>query len=196
MRMLALLTAMVATAAVLGGCAKRVEAEADARPGPGLAEYYPLAVGNRWVYAATFLGEKRDQAVEIVKEEGGFFLDSQGGHLTVDAFGVRDEKRYLLREPLEVGKGWTNVVSVSSVEHYKVIEAGQSCQVPAGRFERCVRVEGRNRVDERTTLVNELTFAPGVGLVRVAVVAESGEKRIPQTQLELREYHLAKAGPR
>jgi hypothetical protein len=179
---------------VATGCVKNVESDPALNSGPEATDYYPLAVGNRWVYDAHFLGDRRESSVEILKEEAGFFQDNQGGQLTVDAFGVRDQKRYLLREPLEVGRSWTNVVSVSSVEHYRVTEVGQSCEVPAGRFENCVRVEGRNRVDDHTTLVNELTFAAGFGLVRIAVVAEAGQKRIPQTRLELREFKLAKAG--
>jgi hypothetical protein len=171
------------------GCAKRVETEQTTTL-PQPADFYPLALGNRWTYLATFLGEQRTQQVEILKVVEGYYQDSQGGQLTVDAFGVRDQKRYLLREPLEVGRTWTNVVSVSSVEHYKVIEVGQSCESPAGKFYGCVRVEGRNRVDEHSTLVNEFTFAPAVGLVRVKVVAEVDGKRIPQTELVLRDYQV------
>lgn len=177
--------------AVLGGCPKRVEPE-EASVVPRARDYYPLAVGNRWTYDATFLGQKREAVVEITREENGFFRDTQGGELAIDGFGVRDQKRYLLRDPLEPGKEWTNVVSVSSVEHYKVIEAGASCEVPAGRYEACVRIEGRNRVDEKTTLVNEMTFAPGVGLVRIAVTAEIGDKKVPQSQLVLRSFTPAK----
>ncbi len=105
---------------LLGACAKRVETF-DRDDLPSLSDYYPLAVGNRWTYQTSFLGEKRTQEVEVLKQVEGYFEDSQGGQLTVDAFGVRDQKRYLLRAPLEPGRTWTNVVSVSSVEHYKVM---------------------------------------------------------------------------
>ncbi len=70
------------------------------------------------------------------------------------------------------------------------------CQAPAGQFEGCVKVEGRNRVDARTTLVNELTFAPSVGLVKVRVVAETDGKRIPQAELDLAKYDLKGAAER
>src|SRR5262249_21502885 len=149
---------------------------------PSVAEYYPLAVGNRWTYQANLLGERRVRQVEIVKQEGNYFIDNQGGELTVDALGIRDRKRYLIREPLVIGSSWTNVVSVSSVEYYGVRDVG-CCDAPAGHFDDCVRVEGRNRVDDRTTLVNELTLAAGTGIVRVEVVAEVEGKRVPQTQL-------------
>jgi hypothetical protein len=130
---------------------------------------------------------------KIVKEEGGFFLDSQGGQLTADSFGIRDQKRYLLRAPLETGRSWTNVVSVSSTERYQILRADGPCESPAGVFQGCVQVEARNRVDADTTLVNTFTFAPRVGLVRIQVDAERGGRRIPQTWLELTSYQLKPA---
>lgn len=161
-----------------------------APPPPEPARFYPLSVGNRWSYDQQFLGSIRQLEVAIVDEDNGFFQDNSGQKLTVDSFGLRDDKRYLLRSPLEVGATWTNVVSVSSVEHYKVLDVGSACEAPAGKFIGCVRVESRNRQDQRTTLVNEMTFAPDVGLVRVKVVAETGQKRLPQTELSLRDYSL------
>lgn len=180
---------------LLAGCAHRETAAGSRDEGSRwkVTDYYPLAVGNRWTYESEFLGEKRDDEVEIVRSVDGFFEDSMGGALMVDAYGVRDRKRYLLREPIEVGRTWTNVVSVSAVEHYSVLEAGVACEVPAGRFEACVRVEGRIRVNEQTSLVNELTFAPKVGLVRVRTFAQTGTKRVPQVKRELKRFQLAAA---
>ncbi len=170
------------------GCAKRVDV-APSGPSIRAAAYYPLAVGNRWVYESNFLGEKTERMVQILKEENGFFVDNQGGELGVDAFGIRDRKRYLLKEPVEPGRSWTNVVSVSSIERYKILELGP-CEVPAGRFESCVGVEGRNRVDDQTTLVNQLTLARGVGIVRIETAAEVRGERIPQSQLLLTRFEL------
>lgn len=169
------------------GCAHK---EKSARTPSETAAYYPLAVGNSWTYESNLLGEKAQKKIEILRREGPFFYDSEGGTLSVDAFGIRDQKRYLLREPLEVGKEWTNVISVSSVEHYAIVEVGFRCEVPAGKFDRCVRVQGRNRVDEKTTLVLEQTFAPEVGLVRIDTLAETGGRKIPQFHLELVSYHV------
>lgn len=177
----------------LGGCATTSNHAAGSDAAPTAAAYYPLAVGNQWIYEADVLGEKREETVQIQDLQGGFFRDSQHGELTADAYGVRDQKRYLLRDPLETGREWTNVVSVSSVEHYKVLEADIQCDAPAGKFEHCVRVEGRNRIDPKTTLVNRMTFAPGVGIVRVEVVAEVNGKAIPQTRLALKSFKLAPA---
>ena len=177
----------------MGACASRqvVEEAAPARAVPeDLSAYYPLAVGNRWTYRVNGRDDK-PVAVEILKEEDGYFHDNQGGQLAVDEFGVRDRKRYLLRAPLTEGGQWTNVVSVSSTERYRLVQVGGGCQAPAGHFDVCVRVEGRNRVDGDTTLVNEFTFAHGVGLVRIDVAVERGNgERLPQTWLELTAYKL------
>jgi len=178
--------------AALAGCAHGPTPEAQRAE---LSSYYPLAVGNRWVYDVAVLGEHTEQVVEIQKTADGYFVDGQGNQLAIDAFGVRDPKRYLLREPLEEGREWTNVVSVSSVEHYRILEAHGACDAPAGKFERCIKVQSRNRVDGKTTLVNDVTFAPGVGIVRLDVTAETSGKQIPQTHLELKSYRLASATP-
>jgi hypothetical protein len=180
-----------------GACAGRRQVVEEPRPRPAaepLSAYYPLAVGNRWTYRINGRSDKTVD-VEVLKEEDGYFHDNQGGQLAVDGFGVRDRKRYLLRGPLTEGHGWTNVVSVSSTERYRILQAGVPCEAPAGSFSHCVRVEARNRVDATTTLVNALTFAEGVGLVRVDVSAEkSNGERVPQTWLELVSYQLQEPG--
>jgi hypothetical protein len=177
-------------------CVHRVDPD-EVRLGRKPAEaYYPLAVGNRWTYRARLLGEERVQEVRVLRKEGGYFVDSAGGMLAADPWGVRDDKRYLLKNPVETGSSWTNVVSVSSVERYQVVSTGGGCEVPAGVFADCVQVEGRNAVDGSTTLVNELTFAAGVGLVRIRVEAEQkGGRRIPQTLVELGSYELKGQAP-
>jgi hypothetical protein len=65
--------------------------------------------------------------------------------------------------------------------------------VPAGTFQDCIRVESRNRMDEQRTLVNELTFAPSVGIVRIELTLESSNKKVPQSVFELKEFTV---GPR
>jgi hypothetical protein len=54
-------------------------------------------------------------------------------------------------------------------------------------------VESRNRIDNKTTLVNDITFAPQVGMVRIEVAAEVGGQHIPQHRLVLKSYRLASA---
>jgi hypothetical protein len=182
-----LLTAVVLIAAL--GCARRAP-DSTGGDSSELREYYPLAVGNRWTYEMDFMGSPREQTVEITSQRGGYFQDTQNGQLAVDAYGLRDQKRYLLRHPLEVGKGWTNVVSVSSVERYQITGVQVPCEAPAGKFDDCVQVESRNRVNDKTTLLNEMTFARGVGLVTVKVTALVAGKKIPQVETRLKSFSL------
>lgn len=152
-------------------------------------DYYPLSIGITWTYEAKLLGEaRRLEVTTLRKNDDGFVEDSTGAQMLVDAFGIRDQKRYLLRNPVKAGTKWTNVVSVSSVETYEIVAADQTCEAPAGRWVGCVVVESRNRVEEGVTLINEMTFAPGVGIVRLATVLESNGKQIPQSTLTLVEF--------
>lgn len=149
-------------------------------------DFYPLAIDTSWTYEITLLGETRTLDVTMLrKTNDGFVEDSTGAQFLVDGFGVRDQKRYLLRNPVQAGTKWTNVVSVSSVEVYEIVAADQPCEAPAGKWDGCVVVESRNRVEEGTALVNEMTFAPGVGIVRLSTTLESNGKKIPQSSLAL-----------
>lgn len=175
--------AVMCLCACAGGQKAAKAAEPDAR------EYYPLALGTRWTYEVSLLGEKRSIDVAIEREVGdGFVADSTGAQLMADAFGVRDQKRYLLRNPVRTGTRWTNVVSVSSVERYEIVSADEPCDAPAGAWAHCVVVKSRNQVQEGKALVNEMTFAPGVGIVRIATVLESDGQRVPQSTLELTSF--------
>ena len=129
------------------------------------------------------------------KEENGVFEDSTGNQLFADAFGVRDQKRYLLRDPVQVGTEWSNVVSVSSVEKYKIVAADTACDCPAGQFKGCAVVESSNRIEEGKTLINELTFAPKVGLIRVSTLLENRGNKLPQSTLVLTHYTVQGAAP-
>jgi hypothetical protein len=175
-------------AAIAAGCAGQREVKAPPSSQADASEYMPLAVGNSWVYRRGHLGAEAEERVEIVREEGGFFVDNRGNGLQIDAFGLRDSKRYLLRHPIEPGREWTNVVSVSSMERYKIVDAGFSCEAPAGSFQRCVRVESKNRIDGDRTLVNEMTFAPGVGIVNISVYLDQKGRRIPQGSMALQSF--------
>jgi hypothetical protein len=152
---------------------------------PSAATFFPLAVGTTWQYEAQMLGEKRTLPVSILEVRDGAAVDSTGARLQADAYGVRDQKRYLLRDPVVVGTKWTNIVSPSSVEAYEIIAVDQPCETPAGAFSGCVVVESRNRIDEQRALVNEMTLAPKVGIVRIATTLVDGGKRVPQSELKL-----------
>jgi hypothetical protein len=158
------------------------------------AAYYPLAVGNSWTYSANVLGNHSETTVSIVKQDFGWFVDDHKGRFKVDAYGLRDEKRYLIRSPLAEGKTWTSVVSVQSVEHAKILSTDESVTVLAGVFDHCLTVETTNRQDETKTLVNRTTFAPNVGIVKIQVALDAEGKLVPQTDVELTAYQVQPPG--
>ena len=167
------------------------------RPPSAAARYFPLAVGNRWTYEATYLGERSTREVELVGFRDGSYLDKEGRALRVDSEGLRDQTRYLLHEPLVAGGTWTSVVAPGSAEHYRVVSVGAPCTAPAGSFPDCIEVESRNRADPKRTLVNTVTFAAGVGIVRVRTELDEGAGALkPTAELRLTAYQVAPAAAR
>jgi len=163
---------------------------------PESARYFPLAVGNTWTYEATYLGERSTRRVEVVAFRDGNYVDGDGRTLRVDREGVRDQVRYLLHEPLSVGATWTSVVAPGSAEHYRVTAVHGPCEAPAGKFPDCVEVESRTLADPKTPgrlLVNRVTFAAGVGIVRVRTALEEGTRSAPTAELLLSAYQVAPA---
>ena len=153
--------------------------------------FYPLAVGNSWTYQGRMLGVRTRRSVRIVKEQAGVFHDNMGAALRVDRHGLRDTKRYILRGPLEKGTKWISVTSVQAVEHYKIVATGKPVTVPAGTFHGCVVVRASILLTRQRQLVNELTFAPRVGIIRIqTTMVEHGNRLVPQVDLKLHEYTL------
>lgn len=173
---------------LLAGCATPSSSSGPSTSARQASEYFPLKVGTSWEYEAAMLGEKRLLPVSVLKVTDGVAEDSTGAKLQADAWGVRDDRRYLLRDPVEAGTKWNNVVSPSSIENYEIIAADQPCDAPAGTWQGCVVVESRNRIDQTKTLVNEMTLAPGVGIVRMATTLEDAGKRVPQSMLLLQKF--------
>jgi hypothetical protein len=163
-------------------------------PAGGLADFYPLAVGNEWVWDDVSPqlaggGRKAARTVRIVERGAdGFFRDSERTELRADGACVRDRIRRLLCAPLAVGTSWKSVVSVSSTERYEIVGIGERVEVPAGRYEGCVRVRAHNRAGASTEHVMEMTFAPGVGPVRLETWALVDGVAAPQVRAVLRSF--------
>lgn len=166
-------------------------------PSAGPADYYPLAIGNEWVFAdespslpASSRG--RTRAVRIVSRDAeGYFLDSERGALRADPDCLHDRERRLLCAPFEAGRTWSSVLSVSSVERYEIAAVGEKVETPAGRFERCIRVRATNRAGPQAQLVLETTYAPGVGPVRIETFAVVGAEAALQVRAVLASYRVA-----
>jgi hypothetical protein len=175
-------------------CAEEQKPPSDkvtAPRGPSASVLFPLAVGNHWSYRVSFLGAAQDLTVSIVAEEDGAFRDSRGQRFRIGSGGLRDEQRYLLREPLALGKKWSAVIDITHSEYYRVSEVGESVVVPAGHFEGCVRVEASTPETPAHILIAEQTYCPHVGLVRVVTYAElDGRRGPPQVKQELTSYRV------
>jgi hypothetical protein len=200
MRSVPLLTlaALAAAFTVAAGCAHApAGAAAPARATAAtVADLFPLAVGNEWTWedqspslpAAQRAAPRTVRILE--KTADGFFRDSERGELKVSGACLQDRLRRLLCGPVAAGTAWTSVVSVSSTERYEIAAVGETVATPAGTFTGCVRVRALNRAAPGTDLVNEISYAPGVGPVRIETFAVAGGQAVPQFKALLRAYKV------
>jgi len=182
-----------AAAVALAGCAAK-----KAAPGPGAptlaagvpADYYPLAVGNSWTYldrSSPTAAPARRTVTIVSRDADGYFVDDARGALRADADCLHDRTRRLLCAPLRTGNTWSSVVSARAVERYQIVGVGEKVAVPAGTFDGCVRVRSQIR-GTGVESVAELTYAPGVGLVRLETFAVVEGVARPQIRGELETY--------
>lgn len=181
--------------ALAGACASApaVPPTKAVSAGTGPGRYFPLAVGNEWVWddVSPQLQAPRTSArrVRITERTAdGFYRDNERTELRADAECVRDRLRRLLCAPLAVGTAWKSVVSVSSTERYEIVGVGEHVEVPAGNFDGCVRVRAHNRAGATSENVMELTYAPDVGPVRLETWAIVDGVAAPQVRAVLRSY--------
>jgi hypothetical protein len=158
---------------------------------PEPALYYPLAVGNSWTYQVTDGSGAHKDTIRIVGRDGPWFIDDHRGRLRVDAEGVRDADRYLLRAPLESGARWSAVENLI-VQRFEVVSTTAEATTRAGAFAGCAVVRNEQPLPRgQGRLVTEWTYAPRVGLaqLRTQTVAASGAAQ-DQVRLELVAYQL------
>lgn len=162
--------------------------------GPG--DYFPLAVGNEWVYVdrSPALPENRRGVLRTVRIQertaDGFYRDNERGTLRVDGSCVRDRERRLLCQPFTAGATWTSVVSSTVIERYEIANPSETVETPAGKFERCVRVRAHNRVKASIDQVLEITYAPRVGPVLIETYVVVDGRVTPQVKAMLQSYKL------
>jgi len=187
-----LVASLVATA--LLACARAPAtptAAAQAAPGAP-ADYLPLAVGNAWTYldrSSPGAAPVRRSVRVVERDRDGYFVDDQRGALRADPDCLHDRTRRLLCQPLRAGHTWTSVVSAAAVERYEIAGVGETVAVPAGTFQGCVRVRSQLR-SGGVEQVAELTYAPGVGLVRLETFAVVDGVARPQVRGELESYRV------
>jgi hypothetical protein len=160
------------------------------------ADFFPLAVGHAWTYVdeSPSIPETRrgtTRTVRIVERTGdGYFRDSERGELRADRDCLHDRLRRLLCLPLEKGATWSSVVSVSSTERFEIAGVGETVETPAGTFAGCVRVRAHNRASAEADHVLEITYAPGVGPVRIETFAVVKGDVKPLVRALLKSYEV------
>jgi hypothetical protein len=184
--------ARIAALLAFTACAGARPSAPPARAARSPGDYFPLAVGNAW----TFLDRSPQQAepsrrtVRIVSRDAdGYFVDDQRNALRADADCLHDRARRLLCRPFEPGRSWSSVVDPSVTEHYEIAGVDETVSVPAGTFRGCVRVRAQVRA-AKVGHVAELTYAPGVGPVRLETFAVAGGVSRPQVRGELESYEV------
>ena len=182
--------------AALAGCTTAAPAPTSAAY--KVCDYFPLAVGNQWHYD----GERRPDGsrepidIAITGMKDGYFVQNSGTEVACDTEGVRDPQRVLIQPPLEVGHKWKAVPSVTTVEEYEIVDVGSTVNVPAGTFGNTVTVRSKlTDRDRQGFLTAEFTYAPGVGLLRVATSHTKGTETTPQIELVLRSFTVAPPKP-
>lgn len=152
-------------------------------------DYYNFNLGTTWIYKANFLGEEDTRTVVMGPQKEGFFTDDAGGRFAYDGEGVRDEHRYILKQPIQKGAKWHSVAAVGATELYEITEVGVACEGAGKKFEDCLVVRSTNPIDDDQTLENTMTFAKGVGLVAIRTeLVKSGGVRSRQVEMKLTDY--------
>jgi hypothetical protein len=177
-------------------------------------QYFPLALGNRWVYE---LHDRTDappvlETWEVVREEQGtfvlrisqselptggfeefFILTSAGIKRFARETTNKDDPPFFLKGPLQVGATWDDEDGA-----YEITALDETITVPAGTFSHCLEVTNRRRGSKATVVT---WYAPGVGVVQRAEIfpiIEGSGTFYPQRQdratLLLREWKVGATG--
>jgi hypothetical protein len=175
--------------AALAGCAT-----SSRGPGPRSrpADYYPLAVGAEWTWEDQSPqlpgGKVALRTVRVLERtRDGYFKDSARGELRAGAC-IEDRDRSLLCGPIAVGTRWSSVLSPTATENYEIVSIDERVTTPAGSFQACVKVRAITRAAADIELINEITYAPGVGPVRIEVITVASGKAVPQFRAVLRAW--------
>jgi len=175
--------------AALAGCATAPRA---AGPQSRPVDYYPMAVGAEWTWEdqspQLAAGRPSLRTVRVLERTpDGYFRDSGRGELRPGSC-IEDRSRALLCGPIAVGTTWTSVLSPTSSERFEIVAIDERVATPAGTFEACVRVRAVTRAGAGAELINETSYAPGVGPVRIEVITVANGKAVPQFRAVLRAY--------
>jgi hypothetical protein len=155
-----------------------------------VSDFYPLAIGNRWVYIDSTGTEQEEILTDHI---GDYFYNpktrlgtahARDGIIQANFYkGVARSPRHLLKTPLTIGAIWSSEDLL-----YEITETHKTIHVRAGKFEKCIEVRVRhkrefvtNREKGTVETVVTITFAPGVGPVEW--VTTQGDRVIYRKEL-------------
>ena len=130
--------------------------------------------------------------IEIVRQEGEWFVDNHGTSLTVDRRGVRDRDRYLVTFPLLEKRSWVAFISPTQQETRTILSVDTPVQTPAGNFEGAVAIEATTSAGKDLLLKSVHYIVPKIGIVKIEtfiVDARDGTTK-RQTQTLLKSWQI------
>jgi hypothetical protein len=174
---------VVVAVTLAAGCSGGKAARKPAGDERAASRYFPLRVGDRWLYADERLGQKQDMEITMARQERGRLVAHMqpagvrlppGAKPEVVLFearprGIFDGTRYVLEEPVAVGHKWMAIPSLKTTEHFEVVALDAVANVPAGRFKDCALVRATVRHPKNEVVETDVTFCPGVGVVERVV---------------------------
>lgn len=200
---------MIVVMAVLGILTISPLVQADDSP---LSQYFPLAIGNRWVYEVQDRADgapPTEEYWEVTREEqGALVLRIRPSELTTGGFeesfistneGIqrftretkdKEHPPFFLKGPLQVGMTWQDEDG-----EYEITAVDKTVTVPAGAFSRCLEVTNRRKGGKATVIT---LYAPGVGVVQreetFPIIEGSGSfhpQRQDKAVMRLQEWQLS-----
>jgi|GEM_PF-2577207 len=141
--------------------------------------YFPLSVGNWWVYTLEGHSKKAGKTIkwsitqkEVVhgtpvyhvwqtpaQDDEPLSLNEVDGCIT-----ETDTKRILLKNDLHTGDRWNTLSrsprSPGKLDAFEVVSAGKACAVGERRFDDCAAIR---EIDEANNVASLTTYARGVG---------------------------------
>lgn len=153
------------------------------------SDYFPLAMGNRWVYRGGLAGEfsetityevsgsenlpRGKPAWEIIRSwktsrgslADTFYMYSQEGNLRLYFDRSDTLPEVILQYPLEIGKKWISAGIFPEKYRESMVEGVEEVNVPMRSFERSIKVESSEHLSQRETSLE----TPGLSLENTAL---------------------------
>lgn len=153
-----------------------------------LATYYPLSVGNKWVYKTTYhdTGEvvtSHDVIIHKFENSYKFANGVQIVHLKNNSF--MDNSGVILTYPMQEGYSW-QIGGKKAV--YTSVD--KTVVATAGTFYHCVEVTIQEKKEDALFFA-VITYAPSVGPVTMEYFKIEEGKRVPLFTSELVEYQVS-----